>query len=69
MQVNIIGLMTVTREFVKQMEERKCDVGHIINLNRCFVIYVSHSSLGVGVAMHSSINDNNNKQTVFIAVS
>jgi NADP-dependent 3-hydroxy acid dehydrogenase YdfG len=25
--------MTVTREFVKQMEERKCDDGHIINVN------------------------------------
>ena len=68
MQVNIIGLMTVTREFVKQMEERKCDVGHIINLNRCFVVYVSHTSPAVGVAMRSSINDNNNKHAIFIAV-
>jgi short-subunit dehydrogenase len=31
--VNVVGLMTVTREFVKQMEERKCDDGHIININ------------------------------------
>jgi NADP-dependent 3-hydroxy acid dehydrogenase YdfG len=32
-EVNVVGLMTVTREFVKQMEERKCDDGHIININ------------------------------------
>jgi NADP-dependent 3-hydroxy acid dehydrogenase YdfG len=32
-EVNIVGLMTVTREFVKQMQERKCDNGHIININ------------------------------------
>jgi NAD(P)-dependent dehydrogenase (short-subunit alcohol dehydrogenase family) len=31
--VNIIGLMIVAREFVKQMEERKCDDGHIIIMN------------------------------------
>ena len=57
----------MTREFVKQMEERKCDVGHIINLNRCFVIYMSHTSPAVGVAIRSSINDNNNIVTIFFA--
>lgn len=35
-QVNVLGVMIMTREYVKQMEERGPDLqGHIVNINRC----------------------------------
>ena len=33
-QVNILGVCVCTREFVKQLKERKVDDGHIFLLNR-----------------------------------
>ena len=34
MQVNVMGVLICSREFVKQLKQRGVDVGHIILINR-----------------------------------
>jgi len=34
MQVNVLGLCMVTREFIKQLRERNVDDGHVVFMNR-----------------------------------
>ena len=34
MQINVLGLCVMTREFIKQLRERGVDDGHVILLNR-----------------------------------
>ena len=34
LQVNVLGVCMVTREFIKQLRERNVDDGHVILINR-----------------------------------
>ena len=37
LQVNVLGLSILTREFIKQLRERNVDDGHVVHLNRCYM--------------------------------
>ena len=36
-QINVLGLCVMTREFIKQLRERGVDDGHVIFMNRCIM--------------------------------
>ena len=40
LQVNVLGLCILTREFIKQLRERNVDDGHVIHISR-FVLHCS----------------------------